>query len=87
MKIEVYSKEDCGLCEAAKEKLKLMNLPYEEHDLEYHIAYHEDWREDGSIDVLTARSDLNTIPLFKIDGEFYAYAEAMKVIKKKTAEG
>ena len=34
MKIVVYSKEDCGICESAKDKLKIMKLPFEIRDFD-----------------------------------------------------
>ena len=83
MIIAIYSKKDCGKCKSAKEKLERMNLHYEEHDMEYHTTYHENWRDDDSVDVLAAHSDMNILPLLCVDGVFYDYPEAIKVIKDK----
>lgn len=81
MIIEVYSKSGCGKCEAAKKKLGIMGLDYAERDLERHISWHDGWRHDDSADVLTAHTMLDTLPLFRVNGEFHDYPTAMRVIK------
>lgn len=81
MTIDVYSKPGCGKCEAAKSKLKIMGLPYNEHDLEYHVSLHDGWRQDGSADVMTAHTMLDTLPIFRLNGEFHDYPGAMRILK------
>lgn len=81
MTIHVYSKPGCGKCEAAKSKLKIMGLDYVEHDLEYHVSLHDGWRQDGSTEVMVAHTMLDTLPLFKVNGDFHDYPSAMRVIK------
>lgn len=81
MTIDVYSKPGCGKCEAAKTKLKIMGLPYNEHDLEYHVSLHDGWRHDGSTDVMTAHTMLDTLPILRVNGEFHDYPNAMKILK------
>ena len=82
MTIHVYSKPGCGKCEAAKNKLKIMGFEYTEHDLEYHVSLHDGWRHDGSIDVMAAHNLLDTLPMFKFNGEFHDYPTAMRLLKK-----
>lgn len=85
MTIHVYSKPGCGKCEAAKSKLKMMGLEYSEHDLEYHISYHDGWRHDGSADIMAAHTMMGgTLPLFRLNDEFHDYPSAMKQIKART---
>ncbi|MDR1535527.1 MAG: glutaredoxin [Planctomycetota bacterium] len=81
MTIEVYSKPGCGKCAAAKSKLNLMGLDYAEHNLEYHVKLHEGWRLDGSADVMAAHTLLDTLPIFRLDGEFCDYPTAMRKLK------
>ena len=81
MTIEVYSKPGCGKCEAAKKKLGIMGLEYTEHNLEYHVTWHDGWRHDGSADVMTAHNLLDTMPLFRVNGVFHDYPNAMRCIK------
>lgn len=81
MTIHVYSKPGCGKCEAAKDKLKRMGMEYVEHELGYHVSFHEGWREDGSVEVMAAHTQLDTMPLLKIDNKFYNYSAAMKELK------
>lgn len=85
MTIEVFSKPGCGKCEAAKSKLKIMGLEYVEHDLAYHVSLHDGWRHDGSTDIMTAHTMLDTLPMFRVNGEFHDYPTAMRVIKSRTA--
>jgi glutaredoxin len=82
MVVEVYSKKGCDRCEKAKEKLTRLGLEYREHDLGYHVQYHEGWREDGSIEVLAAHSEMDALPLFRVGDQFMDYAGAMKVLKR-----
>ncbi len=84
MTIEVFSKPGCGICEAAKSKLKIMGFDYVEHNLEYHITHHEGWRQDGSADVMTAHSMLDTMPIFRVNGHFHDYPTAMRLLKSHT---
>lgn len=84
MTIDVYSKPGCGKCEAAKSKLERMGLPYNEHDLSYHVSLHDGWRHDGSTDVMTAHTMLDTLPIFRLNGEFHDYPNAMKILKSNT---
>ncbi|MBN1257527.1 MAG: glutaredoxin [Planctomycetes bacterium] len=81
MKVHVYSKEGCGICTAAKEKLQRMGYDYEEHNLQYHVEFHEGWEKDGSIEILAAHSQINTMPLIRVGNEFLDYAAAMKTLK------
>lgn len=83
MNIEVYSKPGCGKCQAAKEKIRLMKLSYVEKDIERYTTIHEGWRHDGTVDVLTAHEEMNTIPLIRIDDDFYDYSGAIRVLKSQ----
>ncbi|MHC4883721.1 MAG: glutaredoxin domain-containing protein [Planctomycetota bacterium] len=82
MVVEVYGKEGCGKCDAAKDKLRRMGFEYKEHQLQYHVEHHDGWREDGSIEVLAAHSQHNTMPLLKVKGDFHDYSGAMRTLKK-----
>ena len=86
MKIHVYGKPGCGKCESAKAKLLRMKLEYTEHNLGYHIEHHEGWREDGSVEAMAAHTLLDTLPIFKINGEHYDYSGGMKKIKQLRRE-
>jgi glutaredoxin len=83
MTIDVYSKKGCGVCEAAKEKLNLMGLPYRSHEMERFMEFHEGWREDGSVEVLAAYAMFdNHLPLIRIDGQYFDYAGAMSRLRQ-----
>jgi len=86
MTISVYGKTGCGRCTAAKDKLKMMGFKYDEHDLAYHTGFHENWRTDGSIEVLAAHADNEALPLIRIGTSFHDYAGAMKVLKDLARE-
>jgi len=79
--IEVYSKKGCGKCEAAKDKLRKMGFAYDERDLSYYIQPHEGWREDGSVEAMAAHTQMDTLPLIRINQEFHDYPSAMRTLK------
>lgn len=81
MVVHVYSKEGCGRCTRAKEKITRMGYEYAEHNLQYHVEYHEGWRDDGSIEVLAAHAQTNSLPLIRVGDEVLDYAAAMKALK------
>ena len=73
----VYGKKGCGKCEAAKEKLELMGVPYEFRKMKDVL--------DGKIPdkealVRYALAD-QELPILVIYGKGYTYPEAMKVLK------
>jgi len=86
MTIRIYSKPGCGKCTAAKEKLAIMGYTYEEHDLAYHTQPHEGWREDDSVDIMAAHSQLDTLPLIQVGADFHDYPSAMRALKKRRQE-
>lgn len=82
MEIIVYGKKDCGKCDAAKDKLDRMGFSYEVRELSRFTSLHQGWRTDGSVDVMSASVYWDgTLPLLSIDGEFYDYPTAMRVLK------
>ena len=85
MTIRVFSKKNWGICEAAKEKLKVMGFEYEEHDLTYHVELHDGWRNDDSADVMAAYSMYDTMPLIQLENEFHDYPGAMRQLKRISA--
>lgn len=86
MRIRVFSKDGCGKCEAAKEKLERFGLEYEEHSLAYHIERNPGWRERKDFVLVaqlasTGKALGECLPTIEIDGVCYDYSGAMKVIK------
>lgn len=81
MTIDVFSKPGCGICTAAKSKLKMMGLTFTEHNLEYYVTPHDGWRSDGSADIMAAHTMLDTLPIFRLNDEFHDYPTAMKMLK------
>ena len=84
LKINVYGKLDgsCGLCEAAKSKLRLMEVPFQCLELEDAIKPHDGWREDETVEVMACYSDIDTYPVITINGKAMSYPEAMKKLKQ-----
>jgi len=83
MVIKVYSKPNCKKCESAKKKLELMGLSYEEHSIDYHTTVHKNWRHDRTAEIMGAQSQIDSLPMLEIDGQFYDYPGAMKKLKGK----
>ena len=81
--IKVYGKPDCGLCEAAKDKLKKMGLEYEALNLGDFTELHDGWREDKSCEVLAAYMLLDKLPVVEINGQYMDYPSAMRQLKNR----
>jgi glutaredoxin len=79
----LYTLPDCGKCDAAKEKLDRFDILHEEKPYKHHTTYHNGWRNDGSLDVVTARCFFGetAVPLILHDGKFYDYPGFMKQVK------
>ena len=90
MTIKVFSKENCGKCESAKEKIVKLGFTYNEHSLEYHMELHDGWREDNTTDLmayLTSKGKpKEQLPTIEIDGKYYDYPGATKKLKRKNKE-
>lgn len=84
MNVLVIGKKNCGVCEAAKKKLELMQIPYDFADIEEVREPHENWRTDGSVDILAYFSEANcVIPTLVIDGKTYTYSGAMARLRRR----
>ena len=87
MRVNVYGKLDgsCKLCEAAKDKLKMLNVKFTSFELSHYAALHDGWRSDESVEVLACYSDINTYPVITINGKAMSYPEAIKRLKSNVA--
>lgn len=82
--VTVFTKDQCQKCDSAKEKLQRLNIPFRERSYEFHTTYHEGWRGDGSIDVLTALNFFGetSVPVIEENGVFFDYPAFMRKAKK-----
>ena len=82
MTVWVIGKKQCGVCDSAKKKLDLMQIPYDFYDIEEMREPHEGWRENESSSVL-AFFNLNncTVPTIVIDRQVFTYSAAMARLK------
>jgi glutaredoxin len=81
--IKVYGKPGCGLCEAAKEKFRMMGLTYESFNLADYTEYHEGWRNDRSCEIMAAYRLLEKMPVVEVDGEYLDYPSAIRRLKER----
>lgn len=81
MKVNVYGKEGCALCDAAKKKLQMMEIFFGVFDIAKTVQYHEGWREDESVEVTACYNDIDTLPVITVDGKAMSYPAAMKLLK------
>jgi len=90
--VRVYGRSGCGKCTSLKEKLELLGVSFESRDVDVFMDGHEGWRTDGSVDLMTHICTIETkdmvdghipIPIVEMDGEFYAYSQAIKELKAK----
>ena len=84
----VYSLPNCDKCNAAKQKLDIFKIQYEERPYGHHVTYHDGWREDGSLGAVAARCFFgeHAVPLIEHDGKFFDYPGFMKEVKRMRAE-
>jgi len=84
--IILYGKPNCAKCQAAKEKLALLGLQYEERDLQAMVDG-EGWRDeiDRRLELMafTKLRGPEEVPVIEIDGGCYSYPEAMVKLKLK----
>lgn len=81
--ITVFGKPNCGLCNAAKEKLDLLKVPYNYQNLEEISEFHKGWRTDGSVETVAFYHTIGTLPVVKKDGQYMTYPQLMKELKSK----
>ena len=69
MLIRVFGKKDCKLCEAAKAKLKLFNLPFQDSVSLAEILTVEEFHKDEDLvtSIQAVYSDVDTMPIITID--------------------
>ena len=78
MRVQLFGKKDCKLCEAAKEKLRLLDVGYEYIPMAEVLS--GECRSLGAL-VQWAHTD-GALPIIVIDDEGYSYSGAMKKLKR-----
>lgn len=76
MKVELYTRKDCGFCGMAKEALKEKRLSYSEHVIGETVS-----RDD----VRNAFPSVKFLPIVVIDNQFVGgYNELVNILEGKT---
>jgi len=86
MTVIVFSRKDCGLCDALKDKLKrVFEVEYTERDIDESLAPGDHWRETDVDRVRSMHCLINEkIPMTVIDEVPYDYIGALRVLKRLT---
>jgi len=84
--VEVLGKLNCRLCDAAKQKLELLKVPYVFYDVDAQVTTaHDGWRTDGTPDRLALFMHNNmAVPTLVINGKPYTYSAAMAKLRGRT---
>ena len=83
VRVELYGRDNCGLCRAAAEKLDLLKVPYEKKPIDPMMQLHEGWQVDDSVSVLAAYHTYGqTLPILRVGNEFLSYPDAMRRLKR-----
>ncbi|MCX7933845.1 MAG: glutaredoxin [Planctomycetota bacterium] len=80
--ILIFGKQGCGLCDAAKQKMDILGIDYLFVDAE---NLPENWRD---LDIAGAMAEYqmhDRLPWIQIDGCWYDYPAAMKILKSRSA--
>lgn len=87
--ITLYGRENCKLCEAAKQKLDLLDVPYVFVSLEDTAECYARRFGGGSVEAMAAYQDKETLPwIWILDeagqgaGALLSYPEAMRLLKE-----
>jgi len=87
MTIVVYTKQGCGICQDAKDKLDLMKVPYTVKAYEDILNPHPGWRTDGTVEARAMAALIgDKAPMIVINGAPFEYAAAMKEVKRLKRE-
>jgi glutaredoxin 3 len=79
MHVEIFSKENCGYCTAAKNLLRNSNIPYTEQVLDVHFT-----REL----IVEKYSTARTFPVIVVDNYYIGgYNELRKLLEEKASGG
>jgi len=79
MHVEIFSKENCGYCTAAKNLLRNSNIPYIEQVLDVHFT-----REL----IVEKYSTARTFPVIVVDNYYIGgYNELRKLLEEKASGG
>lgn len=81
MDITIISKEGCKKCNAAKKKMNDFNIKFIERDIYSIQALHDNWRNDDTAEIMAHYYMYDTLPVFKIDGRYMSYPDAIKELK------
>jgi hypothetical protein len=83
--IKIYGKENCGICESAKEKMKnVFKKPFEFIDIEEPGPL---WRTNGVLEALSMYEFERKLPIFDIYGILVYYVEGLKMLKALQLKG
>ena len=83
MKIEVFGKDDCDVCNRFKKRIASMGCTYASFNIQDFLEYSDDWRERKSYEVSAALDFYDKIyPIIRINDEYYNYALAISKIKE-----
>ena len=86
LKVDLYGKAGCAMCLAAADKLVLLGLEFEKHEISTYVDYHEGWKEDGSVEISSAYYMFDQkLPIIRVDGDFFNYPGAMRRLRREEA--
>ena len=88
--IKIYGKKGCPDCDRVKEILRENGVEFEEHDLEYHLEHHDEWRENGSVELAAhchlVGIDEVELPVVQVKGKYYRPEKGLKKAIGKDAQ-
>jgi len=85
---KIYGKPGCQKCHAAQQKMEVLGIAFEVHDIRPMLEYHDGWRGDGAWEVLAAYHIYDQdLPIILMGREYLSYPQAMRRLKGRTDAG
>ena len=81
--IEIFGREKCGICQRFAKRVEEMGFSYNKYNIDNYIVLHDNWRNDGSVEIMAAMHALNNSypPVIKVNKKFRTFSEAINLLK------
>jgi glutaredoxin len=81
--IIIYGRENCDVCNRFKKRIDELGFKYEFKNFDDVTKFNNNWKTNGSVDILAAYYSINDghLPVIVIDGQYHTFASAINHLK------